>query len=71
MVVINNKSHAESYRDRLMSYSDAETTRDFTAGTPRIICPSHSIREAIDYHELGVVGKLTYKFTTWLRKHAD
>lgn len=71
MVVTSEKSHAEYYRDRMMSQSDAKTTRDFTAGTPRIICPSGSIREAIYYHDLGFVEKLTYKFTTWLRKRAD
>lgn len=71
MVVTSEKSHAEHYRDRLMSHSDAKTVRDFTAGTPRIICPSRSIREAICYHDLGLMGKLTYKFTAWLRKRAD
>ena len=45
--------------------------KDLTAGTPCIICPSRMIREAIDYHDLGLMDKLTHKITTWLRKHAD
>ncbi len=75
MVVINEKSHAEYYCDRLMPrplvVEPNLPAKDFTAGTPCVICPSRFISEAIEYHDLGLMGKLTDKLTAWLRKHAD
>ncbi len=75
MVVISEKSHAEYYRDRLMpKSSDAQQNHsapDFTAGTPCVICPSGNISEAIEYHDMGLTEKLTYKLTAWLRMRAD
>lgn len=75
MVVISEKSHAEYYRDRLRSQSsDAQPNLpapDLTAGTPCIICPSHKMREAMYYHDMGFIEKLTYKLTAWLRMRAD
>ena len=75
MVVISEKSHAEYYRDKLMPrplvVEPNLPAKDFTAGTPCVICPSRSISEAIEYHNMGIMEKLTYKLTTWLRKRAD
>lgn len=67
MVIITEKTHAEYYRDKLMQ----SPSSDKTAGTPCIICPSGNISEAIEYHDMGLMAKLLYKLTAWLRKHAD
>lgn len=33
--------------------------------------PSVNLSEAIYYHDMGLMEKLTYKITAWLRKQAD
>lgn len=44
--------------------------KDLTSGTPRTR-PSVNLSEAIYYHDMGLMEKLTYKITAWLHKHAD
>lgn len=85
MVVTSSKTLTEAYWDMvnkssssgLVSASNHITEQvelpatDFTAGTPCIICPSSMIREAIEYHDMGLMEKLTCKIMAWLHKHAD
>lgn len=35
------------------------------------ICPSGNISEAIEYHDMELMERLTDKLTTWLRKYAN
>ena len=84
MIITSSKTLTEAYWDMvnkskssgLMPDSNSVSvevnlsTKDFTAGTP-CIRPTVNLSEAIYYHELGLMGKLTYKLTFWLRKQAD
>lgn len=85
MVVTSSKTLTEQYWDMVNQSSSTNLNpasnhiteqvelpaKDFTAGTLCVICPSGTIREAIDYHDMGLMEKLTYKITSWLRKQAD
>lgn len=46
-----------------------ELPNDLTS-TP-CIRPSVNLSEAIYYHDMGFMEKLTYKITAWLHKRAD
>ena len=84
MVITSSKTLTEAYWDMVNKSSSgglmpasnriAEQVelpvKDLTAGTP-CIRPSVNLSEAIYYHDMGLMKKLTYKMTAWLRKQAD
>lgn len=84
MIVTSNKTLTEAYWDMVNQSSSgglmptsnhlAEQVelpvKDLTSGTP-CTRPSVDLSEAIYYHDMGLMEKLTYKITAWLRKQAD
>lgn len=83
MIIPSGKTLTEQYRDmvnqssssglvpasnRITAQAELPAT-DFTADTP-CIHPSVNLGEAIYYHDMGLMEKLTYKIS-WLHKHAD
>lgn len=84
MVIPSSKTLTEAYWDMVNQSSSgglmpasnhiAEQVElpvnDLASETP-CTRPSVNLSEAIYYHDMGLMEKLTYKITAWLHKHAD
>lgn len=84
MVIPSSKTLTEAYWDMVNQSSSggirptsnhiAEQVelpvKDLTSGT-HCTRPSVNLSEAIYYHDMGLMEKLTYKITAWLHKRAD